>query len=386
MAQIKRTTALEKILNLNKRVRVIEGGAAASKTFSICMWIIDYAESYEDKVISIVSESLPHLRKGAMRDFLNILKSTNRYSEKQHNKTDNIYTFDTGTMVEFFGVESSDKVRGPRRDILFVNEANNITYETYTQLELRTREVVFIDHNPINAYYAHEFLIGQDTTDFVRLTYRDNEALEPAIIKSIESRRITNPNWYKVYGLGEVGNYEGQIYANWETIDTLPSDARLEIIGLDFGYTNDPSAIIGIYKYNDSYILDEILYATNMSNVDLAGVLLDYPDTLVIADSAEPKSIDEINRNGVWMKGAEKGKGSVMQQIQLVQDLKLLVTAQSVNLIKEFRGYTWKTDRSGKALNIPNHDFSHGMDALRYGLAELINASSLSYTKDDFSF
>lgn len=382
MGTIVRTTAMDKILALNKRVRIIEGGAAASKTFSICMWIIDYAESTNDKVVSIVSESLPHLRKGAMRDFLNILKYTNRYSDKSYNKTDSTYLFSTGTIVEFFGVESSDKVRGPRRDVLFVNEANNIDYETYSQLELRTREVIFLDHNPVSAYYAHDKLMHLETSDFVRLTYRDNEALEPAIIRSIEDRRITNPNWYRVYGLGEVGHYEGQIYSNWQIIDDKPEEARLETIGLDFGYTNDPSAIVGIYKYNDGYILDEILYATSMSNANLAGVLANYPNILTIADSAEPKSIDEIQRLGIYIKGSDKGKGSVMQGIQLVQDQKLFVTKNSVNLIKELRGYNWKTDRAGKALNIPNHEFSHGMDAIRYALTDLI--SKPNYTSNSF--
>ncbi len=378
----KLTTAYNKISALNKRIRIIQGGTSASKTISVLIYLISVAQSNSNLTISIVSESLPHLRRGAIKDFINIMKTHNYYKDERWNKSEFTYRFETGSIIEFFSADQSAKLRGGRRDILFINECNNIDFNSYQELEVRTKLFIFLDFNPVAEFWVHSEIMPNFEHDFIKLTYKDNEALDPRIIQSIESRRISNPNWWRVFGEGEVGINEGQIYTNWELIDEVPEEARLERYGLDFGYTNDPSACISIHYYNESYILNEEFYASSLSNRNIADLLKALPEALVIADSAEPKSIDEIMLLGVNIKGAEKGAGSVNQGIQLVQDQKLYVTKSSTNLIKDLRNYLWKVDKAGKALNVPSHEFSHSPDALRYGLTDLI--SRPSYTSNSF--
>ena len=378
----KLTTAYNKISALDKRIRIIQGGTSASKTISVLIYLISVAQSNSNLTISIVSESLPHLRRGAIKDFINIMKTHNYYKDERWNKSEFTYRFETGSIIEFFSADQSAKLRGGRRDILFINECNNIDFNSYQELEVRTKLFIFLDFNPVAEFWVHSEIMPNFEHDFIKLTYKDNEALDPRIIQSIESRRISNPNWWRVFGEGEVGINEGQIYTNWELIDEVPEQARLERYGLDFGYTNDPSACISIHYYNESYILNEEFYASSLSNRNIADLLKALPEALVIADSAEPKSIDEIMLLGVNIKGAEKGAGSVNQGIQLVQDQKLYVTKSSTNLIKDLRNYLWKVDKAGKALNVPSHEFSHSPDALRYGLTDLI--SRPSYTSNSF--
>lgn len=360
-----RTTATEKILKLNKRIRVVAGGTAASKTFSIVMWLVDHAQSRPNKLISVVSETLPHLKRGAMRDFLNIMENHGYFKDSAWNKSDFTYTFDSGSKIEFFSADQPAKVRGPRRDILFINEANNVPYETFVQLEIRTRETIWIDYNPVAEFWYYTEVAPNLEHDFLTLTYKDNEALEPAVVKSIEARQY-DKGWWRIYGEGQLGVAEGRIYKDWQLIDDIPHEARLERYGLDFGYTNDPSSIVALYYYNGGFILDEVLYQKGMSNKQIADTLGTKPKALVIADSAEPKSIDEIRLYGINILPAQKGQGSVLQGIQFVQQQKISVTKRSTNLIKEYRNYLWETDKDGKVINEPSHLFSHSMDAVRY--------------------
>jgi len=206
--------------------------------------------------------------------------------------------------------------------------------------------------------------------DFLILTYRDNEALDKNIVHAIESRK-GNKNWWRVYGLGLLGEAEGRIYTGWKTVNSIPHEARLERYGLDFGYSNDPTAILAIYYYNGGYILDEITYQKGLSNRQIADILLNKDGGLVIADSAEPKSIDEIASYGVSIIGSRKGKDSVLQGIQYVQEQRISVTKRSLNLLKEYRNYLWLTDKEGKIINEPSPIFNHLMDALRYGMESL---------------
>lgn len=361
------TTSTRKLLSLSKRIRVVAGGTSAGKTISILQILIDYAQSTDNKLISIVSESFPHLKRGAIRDFLNIMTSQGYFSDGRWNKTESTYTFETGSKIEFFSADQPDKVRGPRRDVLFVNEANNISYEAFDQLRIRTKDIIWIDYNPVAEFWFYNELKDNYDHDFITLTYLDNEALDPAIVADIEAHKH-NKNWWQVYGLGQLGDAEGKIFKDWKIIDDIPHEARLERRGLDFGYSNDPSALVDVYYYNGGYILDERLYRKGMSNRLIADFInnLDRPQTIVIADSAEPKSIDEIRLYGVSIMPVRKGPGSILQGIQYVQDQKISVTKRSVNLIKEFRNYLWKTDKEGKIINIPDGGFDHCMDALRY--------------------
>lgn len=365
----RRTTATEKILKLSKRIRAVAGGSSASKTVSILMFLIDYAQAVEGDLISVVSESMPHLRKGAMRDFENIMKAHNYWNESCWNRTNSIYTFpETGSQIEFFGANDSSKVRGPRRDVLFINEANNIVYETFNQLEIRTNKFVFMDWNPVSEFWFYTDILGKrDDVDFITLTYLDNEGLPEAIIKTLEQRR-SNSNWWRVYGEGQLGEAEGRIYTGWQVIEDVPEYARLDKYGLDFGYSNDPSTIIAIYKADMGFVFDEILYRKGMSNKDLADVFMSNIPALVIADSAEPKSIDEISSYGVKIIGAQKGKDSITHGIQYIQQQRISVTQRSTNLLKEYRNYLWLTDRDGKSINQPQDFMNHTMDAIRYAM------------------
>lgn len=314
-----------------------------------------------------------------MRDFLNIMRAHGYYKESEWNRTESIYSFPNGSQIEFFSADQPTKLRGGRRDHLFINEANNITYSAYSELEIRTRQTVWADWNPTSPFWWYEDVMPHNDVDFLTLTYKDNETVEEQIIKSIESRKYSNPGWYKVYALGELGTLEGVIVTNWEIIRDVPKDARLERRALDFGYTNDPSVLEDIYRWNNAFVVDERIYASGLSNRRIADMILALPDQeiLTVADSAEPKSIDEIKGYGVYITGAEKGQGSVMQGIQQMQDQKLYVTERSVSTIKDLRNWQWKVDKAGKPLNVPNHEFSHAPDAIRYGLTHILGRKIL---------
>lgn len=315
-----------------------------------------------------------------MRDFINILQAHNYFKDERWNKTDCIYTFETGSKIEFFSADQASKVRGPRRDRLFLNEANNISFEAFEQLEVRTKEFIILDWNPTNEFWFYTDVKGRrDDVEHITLTYKDNEALDPAIVASIE-QRMNRKGWWQVYGLGQLGEVEGKIYRDWQIINEIPHEARLWRRGLDFGYSVDPTVIIDIYEYNGGYILDELVYQKEMSNKAIADLLKSQENqVLTIADSAEPKSIDEIKSYGVQIVGAQKGQGSVYQGIQFVQDLRISITSKSDKTIKAYRNYLFAVDKDGKILNEPddtNHEWSNSMDAIRYGFNGTIKSNS----------
>jgi phage terminase large subunit len=336
--------------------------------------MIQRAQTHPNELLSVVSETFPHLKRGAIRDFLMIMEEHKYFRPENWNMTDYIYTFSTGAKIEFFSADQPGKVRGPRRDILFINEANNISYDIYTQLEVRTKKIIWLDWNPINEFWWYTEVVPNMDYDFLILTYKDNEGLAPEIVQAIEARRY-NKSWWKVYGEGQLGDVEQRIYRDWALIDEIPHEARLERRGLDFGYSNDPSALVDIYYYNGGYILDEQLYQKGMTNKQLADVVLNLsnPQNVVIADSAEPKSIDEIKSYGVNIIPTIKGKDSVVQGIQFVQQQRISVTKRSINLMKEYRNYLWETDKDGKIVNEPIGIFNHLMDAIRYAFEGLRN-------------
>jgi len=344
------------------------------------LWLIDYAQTVEDELISVVSESFPHLKRGVIRDFLSIMQQHGYYKDERWNRTDYIYTFGSDSKIEFFSADQPGKVRGPRRDVLFINEANNISYETYTQLEVRTKKIIWLDWNPVSEYWWYTDVLPVQDVDFLTLTYRDNEGLDPLIIQAIEARR-GNKNWWKVYGEGQLGEAEGKIYKDWQMIDDVPHEARLERYGLDFGYSNDPSALVAVYRYNGGFVLDELMYRKGMSNKQIADVINNYPHALVVADSAEPKSIDEISSYGVGIVPTVKGKDSVNSGIQFVQDQRISVTKRSLNLWKEYRNYLWMTDRDGKIINDPEPGFDHILDAVRYAIVNVGKIQERNYTQ-----
>ena len=369
----KRTTAINKILKLKKRIKGIQGGTSAGKTFGILPVLINRAIQTPNLEISIVAESIPHLKRGALKDFKKIMLLTNRWYDSYFNRTDSKFQFPNGSYIEFFSADNDAKLRGARRDILYMNECNNMTFHAYTELASRTKREVFLDWNPTNKFWFHEELQGDKDTDFIILTYEDNEACPQSaidFIKKAKDKAIKSnfwKNWYNVYGLGLVGNLEGVVFENWQQIDVLPKDAKYLGSGMDFGYTNDPTTLIDCYKFNNEIIFNESVYRTGLLNNDIAKLCKkDGLRRFIFADSAEPKSIEEIKRNGVIIKGATKGKDSILYGISLLQENEFKVTKQSTNLIKELRNYTWDTDRSGNKLNKPIDNFNHCIDAMRY--------------------
>ena len=308
-----------------------------------------------------------------MRDFKNIMIAHNYWKDANWNATDSIYTFETGSQMEFFSTDNGDKLRGARRDRLFVNEANNVTFDAFEQLEVRTKEFVYLDWNPTNEFWFYtDVKDKRNDVEHIIVTYKDNEALPIEIVHSIE-QRMNRKGWWQVYGMGQLGEVEGKIYKDWQIIDSIPHEARLERYGLDFGYTNDPTAIIAIYYYNGGYIFDEICYQKGMSNKQIADVLLSVNKSLTIADSAEPKSIDELRMYNLNVMPATKGAGSITQGIAYIQDQRISVTKSSINLIKEYRNYLWKVDKNtGKIINVPDGGLDHALDAVRYGISSLV--------------
>ena len=375
-----RTTSTNKILKLKKRVRIIQGGTSAAKTYGILSVLIARASAIHGLEISVVAESIPHLRRGALKDFIKLMKWMNKWHENQFNKSLLTYQFLNGSSFEFFSADDSSKLRGARRDVLYINECNNVTFESYNELAIRTKKAIYLDFNPANEFWVHTELKDEQDSDFLILTYKDNEALDDSIVQQIEKNRLKAEtsaywaNWWRVYGLGEIGMLEGVIFSNWKTIDILPKEANLIGIGLDFGYTNDPTAIIEIYNYNGQRIINELKYQTGMLNSDIANALPKHVP--VYADSSEPKSIEEIKRYGITIKGVTKGKDSINYGIDVMQRNEYLVTSNSTNLIKELRAYCWDTDKQGTRLNKPIDTNNHGIDALRYHEMETLGMNS----------
>lgn len=373
----KNTTATKKIFQLTKRVRAVAGGTSASKTISILVWLIDYCQSTENQICDVVSQTYPHLERGAMLDFETIMKAQGYWDDSRWNKTKHTYTFNQGSKLSFISIDDYGKAHGPRRDILFINEANNLDYKIADQLITRTRKIVWMDWNPSTEFWFYtEILNKRDDVDFLTLTYLDNEALDEITVSEIESHRH-NKSWWQVYGLGQLGEIEGKIYKGWQQISDIPYEAKLMRRWLDFGYTNDPTSCGNIYKWNGGFILDELIYQKGLLNSQIAAIITQDQDNhidrvVTIADCAEPKSIDELKLSGVLIMPSEKGKDSINNGIQVVQDQKIWVTRRSVNTWKEYMNYIWEVDRDGTTLNTPIGIWNHSMDGIRYGITSIV--------------
>lgn len=374
MSEFILTTAIKKMSRLKARKRVVQGGTSAGKTFGILPLLIDKAIKEPNLEISVVSESIPHLRRGALKDFLKIMIMLNRYRDNQFNKSTLKYTFGNGSYIEFFSVDQPDKLRGARRNILYVNEANNIPFDAYNQLAIRTSGDIWIDYNPTNEFWAHKQVLTDEDAELEVLTYKDNEALPESIIKEIEKAKEKAKtstyweNWWKVYGLGQVGSLEGVCITDWKEIQ-LPTEARLLCAGLDWGYSNDPSSLILLYKYNNAYVFDELFYQKGLLNSEISNLLNSHDiKTIIYADSAEPKSIAELQSYGHQILPVSKGRDSIVYGINLINQNEVYVTSRSKNLINELRNYIWLTDKEGNKMNKPIDAYNHAIDAMRYAL------------------
>lgn len=374
------------------RVIANKGGTRSGKTYAVMQLLFVIAQEHK-KAISVVSESVPHLKRGALKDLREILDNEGLVEGRDYieNMTDSTFTFPNGSIIEFFSADNWGKVKGGRRDILFVNECNRILYEIYRQLAVRTTEVRFIDWNPDNEFWYEEHLAARPTTIEIHSTYLDNPHLEQAQIEEIESHK-EDEQWWRVYGLGLTGHIEGTIYRPFIQIDELP-EARSRMqhyYGLDFGYSNDPTALIDIYidQAARRIYCDEIIYESGLLNSEIAARMEQHGisrTTEIFADAAEPKSIDELGRKQYRYNVKPAYKKDLLSQIQFLQQYEIYVTQRSLNLIKESRMYRWKEDKEGRAVNEPIDKYNHALDALRYGVFSPLRVNALGSPRSRIS-
>lgn len=365
----------------NKGFRVIvnKGSTRSSKTWSILQLLYIVARfSQKPRLISIVSESMPHLKKGCIRDFENMLRLEGKWDPKQWNATDKMYHINN-SCIEFFSADQPGKVHGPARDILYINECINISFEVYRQLAIRTTETIFLDYNPCFEFWVDEKVIVRPEATLIHSTYADNEYLTQAQVAEIESNKLDS-EWWQVYGLGKTGSRVGLIMQNWDIVSTMPSEYKKRWLGIDFGFTNDPTAIVDMRLANGELWIDEILYSRRYDNIEISNALssANIPkSTPIVADSAEPKSIREIRSFGWQVSGAVKGRDSINIGLSLLNRYPKHITSRSTNILSEYRNYRWQTDKSGNQTNKPIDRYNHSIDAQRYvGMSFLLNNSN----------
>ncbi len=362
------TVIYDHLEDCKKRYLIEQGGTRSAKTFNIILWLILHCRTVKGKTISIVRKTFPALRGSVYRDFLHIMEQLQLYNVAAHNKSDHIYSLN-GNTIEFISVDQPQKIRGRKRNICFINEANEITKEDFFQLDIRTTERTIIDYNPSHEFWVDE-LRQTDDCDFYITTYKDNPFLEDSIVKKIERLKEQDPNKWKIYGLGIPGIIEGVIFPEYTIGEAFPVDPKWVAYGLDFGYTNDPTALIKCGLSEGKYYIEELIHETGMTNQDISERMSEYninSRVEIIADSAEPKSIEELRRMGWNIKGVAKGKDSIINGIDIMKRYPIVICGKSSNLLKEFKNYTFKLNRAtGDYMNTPIDFFNHGIDAARY--------------------
>lgn len=374
------TTAFEKIENMNARINIVQGGTSAGKTWDILGILNDIATLEPNSLISVVSDTLPNLKRGAMRDFKNILRTTLREPYWKENKSDHIWTLTNGSVIEFFSTEDEGAL-GARRDYLFINEANRISFETFNQLEVRTKQRIYLDFNPSNEFWVHKELMKNRTDwEFLKVNYLDNESLDENIIKSIEQRKGDgSSNWWRVYGLGEIGSLEGNIYSGWTKVEEIPEGFVLKRYGTDFGYS-DPTAIVAVYENDKGEILlDEVCYKTQLKPSDIVEVMKSLEPELFVCDNARPEIIRQAKSEGIRAIPCDKSSKSpdgkinnILYGISLIQEKKVYYTGRSKNLEQEFLTYAWRKKKStGETLDEPEDANNHALDAVRYAVLDM---------------
>ena len=366
MANLKTNTVYRHLLNSSKRITVEQGGTRSGKTYNILLWIItSFSPNNKGKVVTICRKSFPSLRASVMRDFFEILRGMGMYREDYHNKSSNEYWLN-GNLIEFISLDQPQKIRGRKRDVLYLNEANELFFEDWQQLIFRTKGKVILDYNPSDAFHwIYERIIPREDCDFYQTTYKDNPFLEDAIVSEIERLRYTDEDYWRIYGLGERGSSRATIFQ----YTTGEQQGNLVAYGLDFGFTNDPTSLVKVTKQGDSLHFKEMIHSTGLTNPDISDKLASLGLTRrdeIWADSAEPKSIEELHRMGWNVKPTAKGKDSIMAGIDILKRHKLVVTSDSPNVIKELQNYKWQEDKNGNLLNRPVDKYNHAIDAIRY--------------------
>ena len=360
------TNVFHKAYNSTTRITCLQGGTRSSKSYSLAQLFIVKCLENTGKTYTICRKTLPALKGTAYRDMIQILKEQELYTEENHNKSELSYSLN-GNLLEFISVDQPQKIRGRKRNCLWLNEANEFTYEDWQQLILRTTEKIYLDYNPSDPYsWIYDKVITRDDCTFLKSTYLANPFLDEDTIAEIERLKDLDPDYWRVYGMGEIGTIQTMIFRNFELVDDV--QGRLIGYGLDFGFTNSPSALVAVYQSDDNLYIKEMLYEKRLTNTDLANKLREFRidrQSEIVADSAEPKSIEEVYRSGFNIKPAKKGAG-IHLGIDIMRRYKLHITKDSLNAIKEFRSYKWATDKNGDVLNTPVKINDHLIDATRY--------------------
>ena len=358
---------------LNKdRIAILQGGTRSGKSYSAIQYLITKAIEEPGVMISVVRKSFPSLRISALRDFKNILKEWDIWNEDSWYASENSYTFDNGSSIEFLSVQDSERRKGTKRNYLFIDEANELNYEDYFQLSIRTTDKIILAYNPsfpTNHWIFQQVLTHPEATRYIT-TYRDNPFLDDTLVAEIERLEETSPSYWKVYGLGIEGVVEGLIFDNVEVVDIIPEEAELLGYGIDFGYSNDPTALVALWKTAEGILFDEICYMKGLLSNQISNFIRaaynQFGKKEVIADSSDPRLIEEIFRNGINIKPAVKGPDSILAGIDLMKQHKIFLTKKSENLVNEYYSYTYKKNKNEEWLNEPIDTNNHAIDACRY--------------------
>tara|TARA_R100000773_G_C4220920_1_gene119755 strand:+ start:3803 stop:4963 length:1161 start_codon:yes stop_codon:yes gene_type:complete len=373
--KIQSNVVFKHLVKSDKKIIINQGGTRSGKTYNILLFIIFYyCLRNSKKIITICRKTFPALRATVLRDFLSILRKYNIYNEDYHNKSSSEYTL-FGNLIEFISLDQPVKVRGRKRDLLFINEANELYYEDWQQLLFRTSEKIILDYNPSEEYHwIYDKIIPRDDASFLKTNYLDNPFLEQTLVDEIERLRLTDEQYWQIYGLGEKGTSKAVIF-NYYEYTVLPEEATFISYGADAGYTNDPSTLVSVYKNGYDLYIKEHLYRTMMTTLDIHNKFKEVgiSKEQIYLDSAEPRLIDELRRMGWNIRPSLKGKDSVNAGIDLLKRYKLYIHKDSKNAIQEFRNYKWKEDRTGKLTNIPEDKHNHITDAVRYATYSILS-------------
>ena len=364
------SVVFEKNFRAVSKIVVNQGGSRSGKTYSILQLLI-LVKAFEEKnqVFSIIRKSMPALRGTAMRDFFDILRSHDLYDQKNHNKTENTYVLNEN-LFEFMSLDQPQKKRGAKRTFLFLNEANELSLEDWIQLSMRTEKQIFIDYNPsMDEHWIYETVIPREDCTYIHSTYLDNiQFLPEEVVREIENLKAIDKNYWRIYGMGEIGQIKGLVLTNWEPVETFPEDCQWISYGMDFGFTNDPTVIVKVGMEGGEIWVDELLYSRGLTNQDIVTAMIKLEISKgedIIADN-QPQSIYEIRKEGFNIRPTFKGANSIITGIDILKRFRIKVTKRSVNLIRELKNYKWKEDAMGNTMNQPVDKFNHAIDALRY--------------------
>lgn len=354
----------------NADIVVNQGGTSSGKTYAILQVLFAKAIS-EACIITVVGQDIPNLKVGALRDAIDIHNGDEAIKQQVtfYNRSDRVFSFRNGSIIEFNSYDNDQDAKSGKRDYLFFNEANGIPYNIFEQLSLRTRKQVYIDYNPDTSFWVHDKVIPLPNAELIISDHRHNPFLSDKIRDKIEALKSKDLDLWKVYARGITGRIEGLIFKKWYILNEGFNDKKLIGYGIDFGFTNDPTSLIEVRMQDGELYVKELIYETGLTNKDIGDRMLGLgvsKGSLIVADSAEPKSIEELRRYGWTIDGVKKGKDSVMFGINLLKGYAINVHSSSKHLIKELEQYKWKVNKNGDSLNVPIDQYNHAIDALRY--------------------